>query len=216
MAVGPVPGADGTIPATGRQAKTGESVVSQAHGKYYEAASRGVLFHASDQGIGAPCSSLTIGATALLSLYNPIGSGKRLSVKRVRVAYFSGTLGGGTLFHCLSGLSVAAIAIPTGTAAVANCCDAGNQSGAVAVGVCKITATVTAPTTGVLGPLCSIGSALATTATFLNYSNEDVDGEFVIEPGSCYMIEGVTGAGTSPRLSVGITWEEIAIVAAQG
>ena len=215
MAVGPQLTNDGNTPPSGRQGKTGEATVSQAHGKYYEAASRAVLFTAGDQGIGAAAASLTIGTTALLSLYNPTGSGKRLSIKRVRIGYFSGTLGAGAFYHALSAPAGFAVA-PSGTAAASNCTDAGNQSGVAAVGVCKITATVVAPGSAVLGPICSLGAALASTALGLTYANEDVDGEIVVEPGNYYHIQGVTAAGSTPKVSVAVTWEEVPIVNSQG
>lgn len=216
MSVGPVLGGDLTTPPTGRQAKTGEANVTQTHGKYYEPASRGVLFTAADQAAGV-ATVTSVSTTAILSLYNPLASGKRLTVKKVRVGYFSGTLGAGPILHCanLAAAGVALPAIPTsGTSLTPSCTDIGNQSGAAAVGLVRTGSTVTAPT--VLAPICSVGAGLASTADFAKQVSDDVDGEYVIEPGYCYQIQSKCAAGSSPLISVGITWEEVPIVATQG
>src|SRR5437867_6626845 len=64
--VGPTSQADGSY-TQNRSGKTGEQVLTQAHGKYYEASHRGVLFAACEQGSGvAPGTAL--GTTAALVL----------------------------------------------------------------------------------------------------------------------------------------------------
>src|SRR5688572_9833290 len=117
MAVGPQLTADQSTPPTGRQGRTGEAVVGQAHGKYHEASSRGVLFGAQEVGTGvAPGTAL--GTTAMLALYNPRTSGKIFSIKKVSLGYISGTLGAGTVFHCgnlpTNTGAVGAVAVPSG------------------------------------------------------------------------------------------------------
>ena len=42
--------------------------------------------------------------------------------------------------------------------------------------------------------------------------NEDIDGEIVLEPGTSYQLQAVAAAGTTPKITAGITWEEITIV----
>lgn len=211
-AVGPVLGADGTTPTTGRQGKTGEATVAQAHGKYYEAASRGVLFCACDQGIGVT-QQVTITTTATLSLHNPAGSQKRLAIKKVSIAYFNGTLGGGAWYH---GFNPPGTTLPSsGTGLTANCLDIGNQSGVVAVGVAISGSTVVAGTC--LYPFTSSAKILATTAVPQPMWQEDVDGAIVLEPRAIYQLLGVFGdVGSSPKVAVGIVWEEVPIVAANG
>ncbi len=210
MAVGPQLGADGTTPATGRQGKTGETAIAQAHGKYYEPSSRGVLFAGSDQGVGVAVT-VTLTTTATASLYNPPNSGKRLSIKKVSVTYFSGTMPAGSFYH---GFAVP-VAAPSGTAITSNCLDIGNQSGVAAVGVMKTAATVLLGT--VLYPFASSLPVLASTAVWATQIIEDVDGAIVLEPGMNYQLLGVFGgAGTSPKVSVGIVWEEVPLVASNG
>ena len=57
-----------------------------------ELAHRGNLFSGADTGSGTPIVT-SISTTAMLSLYNPVGSGKRLVIQKVSVGYVSGTLG---------------------------------------------------------------------------------------------------------------------------
>jgi hypothetical protein len=210
--VGPVPGGDGSTPPTGRQAKTGESVVAQAHGKYYEASSRGVLFCACDQGAGIVVQ-VTITTTATLTLHNPVNSQKRLSIKKVALAYFNGTLGAGAWYH---GYNPVGTVLPaSGTNLPPVCLDIGNDSVAAAVGVCRSGPTVVAGT--VLYPLGSSLPILASTANNPFQIIEDVDGAITLEPGAVWQLLGVFGGtGSSPKVSAGIVWEEIPYVSSQG
>lgn len=212
MGVGPTYAGDGTIPSGARYGKSGESVVGQAHGKYFEAASRGVLFAAADQGVGVVVQ-VTITTTGILSLHNPLGSLKRLAIKKVAIAYFSGTLGAGAFLH---GYNPVGTVVPSsGTSLTATCTDIGNQSGPAPVGVAISGATVVAGK--VLWPFASSLPALASTANDPFTLIEDVDGAIVLEPGAAYQLLGVFGgAGSSPKISVGIMWEEIPYVATTG
>ncbi len=205
MAVGPQQKADGNEIATGRQAKTGESVVTSAHGKYYEAASRGVLYAAGDQGAGVVVQ-VTITTTGILSLHNPLKSKFRLAIKKVAIAYFTGTLGAGAFYHAFNPVGTT---LPTsGTVLASSCTNIGNIQAAAAVGVASTGATVVAAT--VLWPFASSLPILASTAVAPPPWIEDVDGAIVLEPGGVYQLVGVFGgAGSSPKVSCGILWEEI-------
>ena len=211
--VGPVLGADGTTPSTGRQGKTGEAAVVQVHGKYYEAASRGTLFSAADAGAGVAVTA-TITTTATFTLHNPLNSQKRIAIKKLSVAYFSGTLGAGAFYH---GHLPPGNTLPSsGTALTARNMDIGNQSGVAAVGVATTAATVVAGL--VLYPFASLFPVLATSAVSGPVQcTEDVDGAIVLEPGAQYQLLGVFGAaGTTPKVDIGCLWEEIGIVASNG
>ncbi len=210
--VGPVLGADGTIPATGRQGKTGEASVQQTHGKYYEASSRGVLFCAGDQGAGVVVQ-VSITTTGIYSLQNPPGSAKRLSIKKVAISYFNGTEGAGSFYHGFNGVGI--VQPSGGTALTSYNMNIGNQSGVAAVGVARTGATVVAAT--VLYPFSGSGPILASSVTGLFQTYEDIDGAITIDPGACYQLVAVLGgAGSSPKISVGAFWEEVPIVASQG
>lgn len=212
MAVGPTYLADGNIPGSPRASKDNSSVVNQSHGKYFEASSRGVLFGAGDQGVGVAVQT-TITTTGILSLHNPLASLKRLSIKKVSLSYFSGTLGAGSFYHAYN--PVGTTLPSSGTSLTANCLDIGNQSGPAAVGVAITGATVVAAK--VLYPFASSFPALASSVVAPFTVIEDVDGVITLEPGAVYQLCAVMGgAGSTPKVSVGIVWEEVPYVATTG
>jgi hypothetical protein len=216
MTVGPVYGGDGTTPPTGRQGKTGETTTALAHGKYYEPASRGVLFSAADQGAGT-AYTLSISTTAIFSLYNPLNSKIRVAIKKVSVGYISGTLPAGMLAHCANpfpGANAQAAAPSGGVALTVVTLDVGNLLPSVPQALARTGSTVVAPV--VLWPLASSFAELATTANGLQQVYEDVNGAIVLEPGGCYQLQGKAVTGSTPLVSPGVVWEEIPIVATQG
>ena len=213
MSVGPILLADGNTPATGRQGKSGEAIVGQAHGKWFEAASRGVLFGACEQAGVAPGTAL--GTTACLALYNPAKSGKRLIVCKTSLGYISGTLGAGTVFHCAN-IKVAgtAVAAPSGgTSLTVYSRNIGGEplvSSQDAVGLVRTNCTVTQPIA--MRPFASLQASLASTAVGPWMLTEDMAGEFVIEPGYCYQLQAIAAAGSTPLVAPGVMWEEIPIL----
>ena len=214
--VGPVLGADGSTPATGRQAKTGESAVSQVHGEYFEPASRGVLAFASDQGAGI-ATNTSIGTTAIFSLYNPINSSKRLAISKVSLGYFSGTLGAGPVYHCVTPqVSGVASTQPTGGVSLTSYwSNIYNLSlSANPIGLARTGSTVVTPV--VYRHFCSLFAELASTANGIQACTEELNGEIVLEPGGSYQLQSVCATGTTPKITVGIMWEEVPYVASQG
>lgn len=194
-------GTSGLVSA--REAKTLEQVTTQAHGKYYEAASRGVLWSACEQGTGiAPGTAL--GTTAFFALYNPAGSGFVVAVKKVNVGYISGTLGAGTLYHCVN-TSTSQAAPSSGTALSNVCCLIGGGYSSVALA--RVNATVATPVA--YRPFVSLNAMLASTATNPVDLWEDLDGEIVLLPGTSYQLQAVAAAGSTPKLTVGVSWEEV-------
>jgi hypothetical protein len=204
-AVGPTGGADGTYALVSpRIDKTGSACVQQTGGKYGEAALRQTTFAACDQGAGV-APPQTLSTVAILSLYNPAGNNMRFRVQKVSVAYVSGTLSSGPVFHCAI-KSTSQTAPSGGTLLVNLCLDIG--SGAVGTGVVRTGSTVAAGVVAIR-PLCDLAPQLATTAVAVASTVDDVDGEFVVEPGASYQIQSVqAGAGTNPLISVGVTWTE--------
>lgn len=211
--VGQTLGADGTEPDGGRQGKTGEAIVGKAHGDCYEAASRGVLFAAADQGVGVAVGT-TLSTTAMLVLYNPQNSGKRLAVVRRSLVYFSGTFGTGAAYDCI--LKNPGQTVPSGgTLLTSQCLDAGYISAAAApVGAVRTAATVDTPT--IIAPIAYLAPELATTVTAPQFGAEWLKGAIVIEPGCSYQVQAVAAAGTSPKVSLAVWWEEVPIVSGQG
>lgn len=80
--VGPTAGASGTA-APFRSDITGASVATDAHGKYFEATSRGRVYFMSIAA-GAPTAYTGgAGGTPLLAIHNPTGSGKMANLLAV-------------------------------------------------------------------------------------------------------------------------------------
>lgn len=209
--VGETVAADGTTPSSGRQGKTGESIVALVNGSDYETASRGRYFAAGDQGAGVTVQT-SITTTAPLSLHNPAASQRRLAIQFVTVSYFSGTLTAGSFYH---GFNPVGTTLPSsGTTLTSYCTDIGVTATAVAsaVGVAKTGSTVVAAT--VLYPFASVFPVLASSAVSGPVACfEKVQGRIILEPGAAYQLCGAFGgAGSSPKVSVGIGWVEMPIV----
>jgi hypothetical protein len=215
--VGPTWTPDGVTPPTGRQDNSGASVVTAGWGEYDEMVRRGWVWSAQEQSGVAP--GATLSTTAAFSLYNPAGSGKVLSIQFVTVGYISGTLGAGTMFHCVNAATatgaVAAIAAPT-SGTLLNIYNrafgiyptpAGSNT---PVGVPRSGSTVTAPVA--IEAFCSLGASLATTAVQPWRIFDAVNGRIRIFPGSCYQLQSIAAAGSTPLVAPGVCWAEIPII----
>lgn len=214
--VGPTSGTDGTYSLTSaRIGRQGEAIVSLAHGYLYEPTVRGQVYVASTGATGrAPGTAL--GTTPPILLYNPVGSGYRLSIKRVTVGYISGTLGAGTLFHSfftingpVGNQSNVAPAVGSGAAITLLSADVGGASDGASVAF----ALGTLNANPVLAhPFCSLDASLATTVSTKGTLTEEVNGGICLEQGAGWCLEGVAAAGTSPLLSYGVVYERIPLV----
>lgn len=182
---------------------TGALVTQQLHGRWYESAKRGNVYHATTAKSGVAPGTDT-GATAAFALYNPAGSGKDLVILRLTMGYISGTLGAGTVFACMNtNINAAAV---TGTAITVV---AGYASGQAGVGKPFTTATLPATPT-IMYPVFNLQASLATTAV-APYTMADLpDGSIVVPPGCTFSLEGVTASGSTPLVVFGCTWEEVA------
>lgn len=177
--------------------------VVQKHGKNYNAALAGRVFHASTAASGvAPGTSLS--TTAAFALHNPWGSGVNLVINKVSMGYISGTLGAGTVFAAANQAEVQVT--PSGTAIVP--VPAGLVADAVAKGKPMTTVTVVAPT--IIRPLWGLQASLASTAVQPWKLTEDIDGEIIVKPGTTFIMHAVAAGGSSPVVAFGCTWEEVA------
>lgn len=204
-AVGPTGGGDGTYNLlSARIDKTGAAVVQQSGGKYGENSLRQITFTAGDQGAGiTPTTSLS--TTSIITLYNPAGNNQRLRVQRVSLAYVSGTLSSGPVYHCAI-VSTAQTAPSAGTLRTNTCLDIGTAT--TGTGIVRTGATIAAGVVA-LRPFCTLAPMLATSVLGPTTANEDVDGEFVVEPGASYHLLSVqAGAGTSPLITAAVSWTE--------
>ncbi len=200
---GPTNYSDGTG-SSERQSRTGEMLSSNVHGKYYDQAFRGKLFHC-DFGVAATGIAIpAIGTSTGVALYNPAGTGVNLSIISVRFSIVSGTIVLGSLMHALN-TNVTAAAT-TGTAGVVVPGLAG--SGVTPLG--KPLYTVTLPANPTQARVAVYKNATATTSQTLAVIEDLVDGQIALAPGATWSLVMV-GSDTSPLWKISCTWEEIPI-----
>lgn len=197
--VGPVTGTDASYNEV-RLGRTSEVCVADAHSHFAEAASRGGIFTAANVAAGvAPGTAL--GTAAGLALWNPTNSGVNLVIVEWSLAWTSGTLGAGKLWHVLHAPATAA---PTGTVVtpVSHKGNAGSPQG-------KAYSTVTALGAASAVRIAATVTALTADAGTAAVIREALDGLLVLPPGVAYSLQEVGAAGTTPLVNLSITWEEI-------
>lgn len=212
--VGPQVRADGSAFSL-RGDKQGAAVVTDAHGRYHEAALRQKLFTAYlAQGTSTVAAGNIVAAAAAAStqfaVWNPLTSGIVMVLQKLIIKQYSGTPTVGGLSH--STFNASGVSISTTAGAVRN----NYSGGAVGGGLCVASAGGTALTGG-LGlsilrdaALSSYAaSALASTAGYTGLF-EEMAGDIVIPPGQGY-VPTWTGAGTTHLVGYSLTWEEIAV-----
>lgn len=198
LRVGPQVTADGAV-ITARASRTGEASVSDAHGRYQEAAVRGNVFTAAN---AAATSSAGLAATYTggVCISNPAGNTKNLVILKVSgalVVISAAVTGFGLLTGYVStGLTVHttpltpfSTLIGTGPAATAKADQAATLVGTPAwlmqVAVTQIAA-------GTFG------------------ASIDLEGSVVIPPGA-YIATATTIASPASGFQGSISWEEVAI-----
>lgn len=188
--------------------RNGAARVQLAHTGIADAVMRNRVFHAATAAAGVAPGTVS-STTPPMILWNPPNSGVVGAVKKARLGYVSGTLGAGTIGAMFTPNQTSA---PSGgTTLVPQNAFLGNaKPQCVAY---QGSTLVAAPT--LLVPLWYMGPALATTAEFMRNVEANIDGEIVVPPGVALALQGYAlGAGTSPLVLFGITWEEIPISAA--
>ncbi len=179
--------------------------VVQASARYQDAVLRGRCF-AANTAVTGVAPGTTISTTAGFALHNPFASGVVLSVLRATLDYVSGTLGAGTIFWTAAVNPAAAVV--TGTAITSVNCLIG--AGYSAQGKPLTTATLAVAGT-LLRAFCSLGASLASTAVQPWQVIDNVDGEFVVNPGCTICLHAAAAGGSTPLVAYGIMWEEIPI-----
>ncbi len=185
-----------------RQSPSGEMLVGTVHGKYYEQARVGRLFHC-DFGVAATGIVINaMGTSAGVALFNPAGSGVNLSLISLRMSIVSGTIALGSIVHALN-TNVTAAAT-TGTAGTVVAGLAGG--GAAAQGKPFYTATL--PANPTQARIAFYKNATATTSQTIAPIEDLVDGAIALAPGATWSLVAI-GTDTSPLWKISLTWEEI-------
>lgn len=187
--------ADGT-PLILRTGRTGEAIVSELHGRYYEQMSRGRMFSAANQAAQAVSVALATTYTGLL-LYNPLGSGKILVPNKWKYALSVAPAGIATQGLLCGWAATGGVSAQTTKLAVQN-----NQigNGAPGVGIALSAATIVTPTW--LQELTDGFTAAALPAPTVPI---DTEGLYGILPGGFIGIgalTAITGLGS-------VSWEEV-------
>jgi hypothetical protein len=194
--VGPQYLADG-VPGVPSLERTGGFRIVQAHGRYHEAVMRGNVY---TYGLLAVCTFGTaLTATMVtLSLTNPAGSGKNLSILRGTATVVTSSTAGSLVWAAC--VNPVAAAVVHGTPGIAYNCLLG--SGNKPVGLVDSASTLPAAPTMLRPMAFGPVTATATTGSII----DTVDGEFVLTPGTAITIQGLTIVGTG---LLSITWEEV-------
>ena len=177
-----------------RQGHTGELVIQQLHGRYFETMARGAVYSAANQAAQAVSVALATTYTGLM-VYNPIGSGVMLVLNKVKAALAAAPVAVAPI-GLISGVQTAA---PTGlTALTVRSNQVGNAS--AGKGVAYSAATIATPvwhqmleggfTAGALPPAAMLS---------------DLEGMIGIIPGGFVAI----GAVTAISIFGSVAWEEV-------
>ena len=199
--VGPVWQGDGSIVTNPRAGNTGELITGGAHAKYFEAASRGKVFHACN-GAAITFGTALTATGVTFHLCNPIGSPVNLVVIHCGLTIITATTSGSIVY---AANPVSATAVTAGTAlTVLN----GLLSGSAGYGLAKSATTLPAAPVAIralaTGFFVGTTPAMAAGAAILDV----VDGAIVVAPGSQLSVQGITVVGTG---LVSMAWEEVPI-----
>ena len=210
---GPLYRADGGGDAPFRQSRMGALTVTDAHGRYYEPTARSNSFSLFTSAVAAPTASFPFAAagTPLLAVYNPVGSGKNLSVTSVALGVAtSGTTAAAVEF----GLTlVSVLALGTGTATAPTSMISLQPSGSVARGFVNTVLTGNTLTVGssiLTIPIVSFGANPGTTAPSAGACPAlfDIAGQVTVAPGNMVTL-GPAATLAAANVSATLIWEEI-------
>ena len=201
--VGLVAGSDGSKHPL-RIDKTGAVTIVSAHPLYSEPCLRGNMFVAATAVTGvAPGTALS--TTPPFCLWNPLNSGTNLILLKTSVGYVSGTLGAGSIVYAY--FTPQATVPSTGAELTPVCTKIGFVKG---VGRVFQGSTISG-TPLILRPAFNLGAFLATTADPPRTCQDLLEGEIIVPPATCFVMQGVTAAGTSPLVILSAVWEETEI-----
>jgi hypothetical protein len=199
--------ADGANPVA-RSGKTGETIVSELQGRYYENAYRGNIFVAAQTAATAAIAVTTGGAT--FQLFNPSTSQKNLVLLDIVVTLEAMTAQTAEVAFQLAGAATGATqTLTTPLTTYSSIVGGANKS----TGVALVSSTFSnaAIPLRYLGAFAQAATATPGVATVVSFKDE-IAGAIIIPPGSYVGIYGLTG-GTIGDASVACsaTWAEVAV-----
>lgn len=198
--VGPGTYQDGGTPAV-RLGRSGEIVVDELHGRYYESVYRGNVY--SGGNVGGVVTTVGVATTYTgLCLSNPPGSGANLVVLKVGLAFIV-AWPAASLVGIMTGFSGTAVTQTTPITPARNLVGGG-------AGIGLLASSVTLPVAPTVRQMLLGGLTGAITVQTAAPAMFDLEGSIVLPPGGfaavfTSTISGAAGMGAS------FTWEEVAI-----
>lgn len=209
LRAGPIQALDGSVnPA--RAAKTGEITVSDAHGRYHEAVSRGRCFHASMQA-GASLGTALTGTAVTLTLYNPTSSGILVSLLETTVAITTDLAAAAAttaVFALAVNVNPIAAAPATNTAATIRNCLLGGAAGQ-ALAYTATTLPAAPVVARVIGMSSMTQASAAGVAKSVGMIVDCTDGKLILAPNTAVTLQSI---GTAISGIVSMMWEEVTLV----
>ena len=194
---------DGAQPAL-RMGKTGEAIVTELHGKYFEQSYRGALFVATQP--AAVLLSTSGVAAASFVIANPVGSGKIVSLDRFAMvlATFPTTPVAGAYVLAINNNPLAAVV--TGTPVVPT----PGMIGSAAQSVAKVFSSATLPAVPTIHRVVATkGLGASTTLAFFGPLLIEFDGTCLLLPGTSLALQQVVADATNATAIATMVWEEL-------
>lgn len=212
---------DGVTQAPLRQGRTAELMVSELHGRFYEQTFRGNLYSAGMKALtsisAVTFTTGTLGATCtpIAGVWNPLGSGKNLSILQATlgaiITALQATGGGPYAWAAAIGQSALTLgAAPLNRATLqASGSVAKDMSGVALTGLSGTLAVICA--SALAGGIAYNIASLATAASFHTQeanSVENLDGALIVPPGGVLALLATTTPVAHSALSA-LLWDEV-------
>lgn len=181
---------------------SGEKLVADAHGQWYNANYNGKVFTYNVTAVTLPVIANNL--VSKFALYNPAGSGKNLEIIRIDVGLVSATTVVDTLGLYYSSGSLASASTFT-TAGTALSGIVGASATNVAIPYSALTHSGTPVRHSILG----FYGAVTTTAA--NQWTVNPNGSIIVPPGTVISLAMSTAASTATSTDLGITWAEVPV-----
>lgn len=191
-----------------RYGNMGDQIVSELHGRYYEAAYRKSLFTAGVQTVIATATTAnpTTTITGAQVLYNPIGNMYNVVLQKVSIGFVLAQIA--NVIGIATGYN--AVTAPSGTLTAVTA-TAKNRflNGPSPTAVSYASASITLPTAGTLDTiLMTTGSAATTAIQSLGPFVYDLEGSIILPPGG-YAHIWSQGAVPASSMLTTFAWEEV-------
>lgn len=181
---------------------SGEKLVSDTHGKWYNMAYRGGVFTYNVTAVTLPVIAATLASK--FAIYNPANSGKNLELIRLDVGLVSATTVVDTLgLYYSTGTNASGSTFTTPGTALSAIVGAATQN--VATPYSALTHVGTPVRHSIMG----FYGAVTTTAA--NTWNVNFDGTVIVPPGTVISLAMSTAASTATSVDLGLTWAEVPV-----